>query len=199
MHDRALDKCMYVRSVLILSPLLLLLHPRAILDASKEDESIGREQRRSTGAGAGADASRLLHLRPCHSHGHRSPGTCTLSRVHSSSARAHVRARPRKKKKVLSLCLLVKLASFTRSKSQTLRCKRIITAQGDAPLAEPPAKKEVREIEFFPAASAHHRAGGGGGGRVSVPDEPAELAASFSSPYGAASHTAPQLDLSLRL
>lgn len=68
-------------------------------------------------------------------------------------------------------------------------------------MAEPPAKKEVREIEFFPAATtAHHRAGGGG--RVSVPDEPAELAAPFSSPYGAAtaaSHTAPQLDLSLRL
>jgi hypothetical protein len=69
-------------------------------------------------------------------------------------------------------------------------------------LAEPPAKKEVREIEFFPAASAHHRAGGVGGGRVSVPDEPTELAAPFSSAYGAAaaaSHTAPQLDLSLRL
>lgn len=123
-----------------------------------------------------------------------------LCRVSTHRPLVHTYARARaKKKKVLSLCLLVKLASFTRSKSQTLRCKRIITAQGDAPLAEPPAKKEVREIEFFPAASAHHRAGGGGGGRVSVPDEPAELAASFSSPYGAASHTAPQLDLSLRL
>lgn len=122
-----------------------------------------------------------------------------LCRVSTHRPLVHTYARARAKKKVLSLCLLVKLASFTRSKSQTLRCKRIITAQGDAPLAEPPAKKEVREIEFFPAASAHHRAGGGGGGRVSVPDEPAELAASFSSPYGAASHTAPQLDLSLRL
>ncbi|OEL37005.1 hypothetical protein BAE44_0001975 [Dichanthelium oligosanthes] len=61
--------------------------------------------------------------------------------------------------------------------------------------APAPAKKEVREIEFFPAASAHHT----GGGRVSVPDE-SEHAAPFSSPYGAtAGRTAPQLDLSLRL
>lgn len=62
--------------------------------------------------------------------------------------------------------------------------------------AEAPAKKDVREIEFFPAASAHHT---GGRGRVSVPDE-SEITSLFSSPYGAAaSHTAPQLDLSLRL
>ncbi|EES19770.1 hypothetical protein BDA96_09G199200 [Sorghum bicolor] len=82
--------------------------------------------------------------------------------------------------------------------------------QGDAFLArerkqgaaedEAPAKKDVREIEFFPAASAHHT---GGSGRVSVPnpnESESELTAPFSSPYGAAaSHTAPQLDLSLRL
>lgn len=88
-------------------------------------------------------------------------------------------------------------------------CDAIVrTAQGDAFLvrerkqgaaeAEAPAKKDVREIEFFPAASAHHT---GGGGRVSVPGE-SELAAPFSYPYGAAaaaSHTAPKLDLSLRL
>jgi len=65
---------------------------------------------------------------------------------------------------------------------------------------EAPAKKDVREIEFFPAASAHHT---GGSGRVSVPnpnESESELTAPFSSPYGAAaSHTAPQLDLSLRL
>ncbi|CAD6333317.1 unnamed protein product [Miscanthus lutarioriparius] len=62
--------------------------------------------------------------------------------------------------------------------------------------AEAPAKKDVREIEFFPAASAHHTSGGG---RVFVPNE-SELTAPFSSTYGgAASHTAPQLDLSLRL
>lgn len=60
--------------------------------------------------------------------------------------------------------------------------------------AEAPAKEDVREIEFFPAASAHHTGGGG------VRAQP-ELAAPFSSPlYGAAaSHAAPQLDLSLRL
>lgn len=62
--------------------------------------------------------------------------------------------------------------------------------------AEAPAEKDVREIEFFPAASAHHTSGGG---RVFVPNE-SELTAPFSSTYGAAaSHTAPQLDLSLRL
>lgn len=63
--------------------------------------------------------------------------------------------------------------------------------------AEAPAKKDVREIEFFPAASGHRA---GEGGRVLVPDE-SEFAAPFSYPYGtAASHTAaPQLDLSLRL
>ncbi|CAL4908955.1 unnamed protein product [Urochloa decumbens] len=65
-----------------------------------------------------------------------------------------------------------------------------------ASVAEAPAKKEVREIEFFPAASAHHT---GGGGRVSsFPDE-SELAVPFC-PYGAAAgRSAPQLDLSLRL
>ena len=95
-----------------------------------------------------------------------------------------------------------------------LRCARhcALRAQGDTFLAlerdggapaaaEAPAKKEVREIEFFPAASAHHTGGGGGGGgRVSVRGD-SELAAPFSSPYGAAAagRTAPQLDLSLRL
>ncbi|PUZ65318.1 hypothetical protein GQ55_3G213800 [Panicum hallii var. hallii] len=69
--------------------------------------------------------------------------------------------------------------------------------KGGAPAAaEAPAKEEVREIEFFPAASAHHT---GSGGRVSVRGD-SELAAPFSSPYGAAAgRTAPQLDLSLRL
>ncbi|RLN31018.1 hypothetical protein C2845_PM05G33080 [Panicum miliaceum] len=70
--------------------------------------------------------------------------------------------------------------------------------KGGAPAAaEEPAKKEVREIEFFPAASAQHT---GGGSRVSVRGD-SELAAPFSSPYGAATvgRTAPQLDLSLRL
>ena len=64
--------------------------------------------------------------------------------------------------------------------------------------AEAPAKKDVREIEFFPAASAYHT---GESGRISVPNpNESELTAPFSSPYGAAaSHTAPQLDLSLRL
>ncbi|CAL4902393.1 unnamed protein product [Urochloa decumbens] len=68
--------------------------------------------------------------------------------------------------------------------------------KGGASVAEAPAKKEVREIEFFPAASAHHT---GGGGRVSsFPDE-SELAVPFC-PYGAAAgRSAPQLDLSLRL
>ncbi|CAN6346280.1 unnamed protein product [Urochloa humidicola] len=69
--------------------------------------------------------------------------------------------------------------------------------KGGAAAAEAPAKKEVREIEFFPAASAHQTRGGG---RVSsFPDE-SELASPFSSTYGAAAgRTAPQLDLSLRL
>ncbi|CAN6337160.1 unnamed protein product [Urochloa humidicola] len=69
--------------------------------------------------------------------------------------------------------------------------------KGGAAAAEASAKKEVREIEFFPVASAHNS----GGGRVisSFPDE-SELAAPFSSPYGAAAgRTVPQLDLSLRL
>ncbi|KAJ1263537.1 hypothetical protein BS78_09G193200 [Paspalum vaginatum] len=63
--------------------------------------------------------------------------------------------------------------------------------------AEAPAKKEVREIEFFPAASAHQT----GGGRAPVPVESEFAAPFYSSPYGGgASHTAPpQLDLSLRL
>ncbi|WVZ99124.1 hypothetical protein U9M48_044471 [Paspalum notatum var. saurae] len=65
--------------------------------------------------------------------------------------------------------------------------------------ADAPARKEVREIEFFPAASAHQT-----GGRVPVPDESEFAAPFYSSPYGggagAASHTAPpHLDLSLRL
>ncbi|KAF8715874.1 hypothetical protein HU200_026832 [Digitaria exilis] len=64
--------------------------------------------------------------------------------------------------------------------------------RGAAGAAEAPEKKEVREIEFFPAASANHT----GGGRISVPDE-SELAVPFSSSY--AGRTAPQLDLSLRL
>ncbi|XP_072148461.1 uncharacterized protein [Setaria viridis] len=69
--------------------------------------------------------------------------------------------------------------------------------QGGAAAAEAPAKKEVREIEFFPAASAHHA---GGGGRVSSAHDVSELAAPFSSPYGAAAgRTPPKLDLSLRL
>lgn len=64
---------------------------------------------------------------------------------------------------------------------------------GEAAASEAPVKKEVREIEFFPAASAtaNH-----GGGRISVGDE-SELAAPFS-PY-AGRTAAPQLDLSLRL
>ncbi|TKW26483.1 hypothetical protein SEVIR_3G193000v4 [Setaria viridis] len=69
--------------------------------------------------------------------------------------------------------------------------------KGGAAAAEAPAKKEVREIEFFPAASAHHA---GGGGRVSSAHDVSELAAPFSSPYGAAAgRTPPKLDLSLRL
>ncbi|CAN6354763.1 unnamed protein product [Urochloa humidicola] len=71
--------------------------------------------------------------------------------------------------------------------------------KGGAAAAEAPAKKEVREIEFFPAASAHQTRGSGGGRVSSFPDE-SELAAPFSSAYGAAAgRTAPQLDLSLRL
>ncbi|RCV17054.1 hypothetical protein SETIT_3G188300v2 [Setaria italica] len=69
--------------------------------------------------------------------------------------------------------------------------------KGGAAAAEAPAKKEVREIEFFPAASAHHACGGG---RVSSAHDVSELAAPFSSPYGAAAgRTPPKLDLSLRL
>ena len=106
---------------------------------------------------------------------------------------------------MLSFCLLVK-ASLScgvyalRAQGDTLLA---LERDGGAPAAaEAPAKKEVREIEFFPAASAHHTGGGGGGGggRVSVRGD-SELAAPFSSPYGAAAagRTAPQLDLSLRL
>lgn len=61
---------------------------------------------------------------------------------------------------------------------------------------EAPAKKEVREIEFFPAASTHHDAGGGGG-----IDESELVPPVSSSHYGGASSCAATqpLDLSLRL
>jgi hypothetical protein len=65
-----------------------------------------------------------------------------------------------------------------------------LETKGGAAAVEAPAKKEVREIEFFPAAGAHH---------TGAHDE-SELAAPFSSLYGAAAgRTTPQLDLSLRL
>ncbi|XP_062181665.1 uncharacterized protein LOC133885915 [Phragmites australis] len=57
--------------------------------------------------------------------------------------------------------------------------------------AEAPEKKEVREIEFFPAASTHHGAGG-------VAPEESEFATPLSSSSGAGGFTV-QLDLSLRL
>jgi hypothetical protein len=58
------------------------------------------------------------------------------------------------------------------------------------------AKKEVREIEFFPRAESTHNTGGGIG---TGPDE-SELVAPAVSSYGAGSFAAPPpLDLSLRL
>jgi hypothetical protein len=153
------------------------------VDASKEDESLDREW-----TSTGTDASRCT-----------TPSTILpqpwpplaryLSRVLVDvESSPHLLVHTRKK---YSLCLLVKLALL----DQSNKCCDARTAQGDAFLArekkqgaaetEAPAKKEVRGIEFFPAASSHHN---GGRGRVSVPDE-----------FAAASHTAPQLDLSLRL
>ncbi|XP_062230390.1 uncharacterized protein LOC133928150 [Phragmites australis] len=59
--------------------------------------------------------------------------------------------------------------------------------------AEAPVKKEVREIEFFPAARTHHAAAAA----ADVGLDESEFAAPLSSSYGA--RAAPPLDLSLRL
>lgn len=61
---------------------------------------------------------------------------------------------------------------------------------------EAPAKKEVREMELFPAASARHHPAGG------INDDVSEFVPNVSSPHyrGAGSCAAPPpLDLSLRL
>lgn len=175
---------------------LLLLHLQsAFLDASTEDESLGRETSSHTDACISVHRrrhqqhhARLLHLRSRRRHGHRSPGTNiyqnnAVARLVHPSALAHNGC----------LCLLVKaLHNCHVRPAQGGSFLALERHRGAAGAAEAPEKKEVREIEFFPAASANHT----GGGRISVPDE-SELAAPFSSPY--AGRAAPQLDLSLRL
>lgn len=146
-----------------------------------EDGDVLRGERRSAAAIRTSPAShcraRLLHLRPCHRHGHCSPGTP----AHTTKSRSP----PAATSAVLtdSQCCVVR-ASQGESAFQLVRDRK-----RGALVDEAPAKKEVREIDFFPAASAHHHTG-----RVSI--EESEFVASH---YGAGSYVAAPLDLSLRL